>query len=384
MIYLDNCATTKMRKEVLDNIYRSMEENFANPSSLHELGLKSEKAIKSSRETIASYMGVDGKEIYFTSGGTESNNIAIQSIAKSLKKRGNHIITSKIEHSSVKNIMKDLERQGFKVTYLDVDSKGMVDLDSLKESINDGTILVSIIYVNNEIGTIQNIKEIKRTIEQKNIDTLLHVDAVQAFGKIDFQVKSLGIDTLSISSHKIHGPKGTGALYVNKDLNLDPIVFGGKQERGLRSGTENVSGIIAFGKAVELMAENKQEEREKVYKIKQYTMDKIKKEIKDIKINSQLGNNFSPYILNISIRDTRGEVLLHYLEQDEIYISTSSACSSHDTKKSDVLKSIGLNDNEIEGTIRICFSYDTSYDDIDKFVKSLKRSVEEIRKIILR
>lgn len=384
MIYLDNCATTKMRKEVLDNIYASMEEDFANPSSLHELGLKSEKAIKKSRNIISNYLGVAEKEIYFTSGGTESNNISIQSIAKGLKKKGNHIITSKIEHSSVKNVMKDLERQGFKVTYLDVDSEGMVDIDSLKESINDGTILVSIIYVNNEIGTIQNIKEIKRTIELKNMDTLLHMDAVQAFGKIDFQVKNLGIDTLSISSHKIHGPKGTGALYVNKDLNLDPIVFGGKQERGLRSGTENVSGIIAFGKAVELMAENKQEEREKVYNIKQYTMDKIKEEIKDIKINSQLGDNFSPYILNVSIRDTRGEVLLHYLEQDEIYISTSSACSSHDTKKSDVLKSIGLNDNEIEGTIRICFSYETSYDDIDKFVKSLKRSVEEIRKIILR
>lgn len=384
MIYLDNCATTKMRPEVLETIYEAMKDDFGNPSSLHSLGLQSEKQIKKSRKIISDYLNIDERELYFTSGGTESNNIAIQSIVKLLGKRGNHIITTKIEHASVMNTMKDLEDKGFKVTYLNVDKFGKIDLEEFKEALNDDTILVSIIHVNNEIGTIQDIREIKNIIKSKNSKALLHVDGIQSFGKIDFYLKELDIDTFSFSSHKIHGPKGVGGLYVKRKLNLSPIVFGGNQEKGLRSGTENVPGIIAFGKAVEVMSRNIKSEREKIYGLKRYTIEKIEKEIEDIKINSNLNEDFSPYILNVSIRDTRGEVLLHFLEQKDIYISTASACSSIGVRESSVLKAIDLTDKEMEGAIRICFSYENSKEDIDFFIKELKESVKEIRNIMKR
>ncbi|MGO1468970.1 MAG: cysteine desulfurase family protein [Tissierella sp.] len=384
MIYLDNCATTKMRPEVLNTIYNAMKEDFGNPSSLHSLGLQSEKEIRKSRKIISNYLNIDEKELYFTSGGTESNNIAIQSIVNLLKKQGNHIITTKIEHASIMNTMKDLEGKGFKVTYLDVDKWGKIDLEQLKNSLNHDTILVSIIHVNNEIGTIQDIKKIKNIINQKDSKALLHLDGIQSFGKITFDLKQLGVDTFSFSSHKIHGPKGVGGLYIRREIKLSPIVFGGNQERGLRSGTENVPGIIAFGKAVEIMGKNKIDEREKILKIKKYTIKLIKEKIEDIKINSNIDDTFSPYILNISLRDTRGEVLLHFLEQKHIYISTASACSSNGVKESKVLKSINLSQKEIEGTIRVCFSYENTEDDIDLFVKELANSVEEIRKITKR
>lgn len=384
MIYLDNCATTKMRREVLETMTLSLEEDFGNPSSLHRLGLQSEKKIRKSREIVSDYLNVDQREIYFTSGGTESNNIAVQSIVNSLGKKGNHIITSKIEHPSILNIMKDLENRGFGVTYLDVDSDGRVSLDQLEKSIEDETILVSIIHVNNEIGTIEDIKEIKRIIKAKNSQALLHVDGIQSFGKIYFSLKELDIDTFSFSSHKIHGPKGVGGLYIKRELKLSPIVFGGNQERGIRSGTENVAGIIAFGKAVEIMTKNKEEERKHVRDLKSYTIELIEEKIDHIKINSKLEDKFSPYILNVSLRNTRGEVLLHFLEQKDIYISTASACSSNGTKKSDVLMAIGLDDKDIEGTIRICFSYENTRKDIEVFVEELKNAAEEIRKITMR
>ncbi len=384
MIYLDNCSTTKMRQEVLEKMYSSLEEDFGNPSSLHSLGFKSEKEIKKSRQIVSDYLKVDEREVYFTSGGTESNNIAIQSIVNNLGKRGNHIITSKIEHASVINTMKNLEKKGFRITYLDVDNEGRVSLQQLEESLDEDTILCSIMHVNNEIGIIQDLQSIKNIIKLKNSKVLLHVDGVQSFGKIEFSLKDMGIDIFSFSSHKIHGPKGVGGLYVRRDLNLPPIIFGGNQENGMRSGTENVSGIIAFGKAVELMVKNKEKESQHVWQLKRYTMDLIKNNIEDIKINSSLEKSSSPYILNISFRNTKGEVLLHILEQKNIYISTSSACSSNGTEKSNVLKAIALNDIEIEGTIRICFSYENKKEDIEVFVDELKNAVREIRKIIMR
>lgn len=383
MIYLDNCSTTKMRREVLEKMYSSLEEDFGNPSSLHRLGFKSEKEIRRARQIVSDYLGVDEREIYFTSGGTESNNIAIQSIVNSLGKRGKHIITSKIEHASVINNLKNLERKGFEITYLDVDSEGRISLEQLEESLYEDTILCSIMHVNNEIGTIQDIRSIKEIIKLKNSKALLHVDGVQSFGKIDFSLRDMGVDVFSFSSHKIHGPKGVGGFYVRRDLKLSPIVFGGNQEKGMRSGTENVSGIIAFGKAVEIMAKNKEESRH-VWELKRYTMDLIEEKIEDIKFNSSLEESFSPYILNVSFRNTKGEVLLHFLEEKDIYISTSSACSSNGTEKSDVLKAIALNDMEIEGTIRICFSYENSKRDIKVFVDELKNAVKEIRKITMR
>nr|WP_300006114.1 cysteine desulfurase family protein [Tissierella sp.] len=383
MIYLDNCATTKIRPEVLETMITSLEGDFANPSSLHSLGHQTEKKIRKARQILADYLKVDEKEIYFTSGGTESNNIAVQSIAKGLSKSGNHIITSKIEHPSILNIMKELETKGFKVTYLGVDKYGQISLEELENSLQDETILIALMHVNNEIGTIEHIKEIKRIIKAKESQALLHVDGVQSFGKISFSLKESDIDTFSFSSHKIHGPKGVGGLYIKKGSNLAPIVFGGNQEAGLRSGTENVPGIIAFGKAVEITSLKEQEERKHAEMLKAYTIELLE-EIEDIKINSKLDESFSPYILSVSLRNTRGEVLLHFLEQEEIYISTSSACSSHGTKKSSVLKAIGLDDNDIEGTIRICFSYENTREDIEIFASKLKKSTQEIRKITMR
>lgn len=384
MIYLDNCATTKIRQEVLDKIYESLKEDFGNPSSLHRLGLSSEKKIDEARRIVAEYLRTRESEIYFTSGGTESNNIAIQSIVANMKKRGNHIITTKIEHPSVLNIMNRYEKEGFDITYIATDKFGNIDLKEFEETLKKETILVSIIHVNNEIGTIQNIREIRKIMDRKNSQSALHVDGIQSFGKIDFSLKDLGVDTFSFSGHKVYGPKGVGGLYIQNNMHLKPIVFGGNQERGLRSGTENLHGIIGLGEAVRILSKNHKKEFQHVKEIREYMLEKIKGEIDDIKINTPLGNNSSPYILNISFRNTRGEVLLHYLEDKEIYVSTSSACSSKGTEKSHVLKSIGLTDQEIEGAIRVCFSYETTKSDIDYTVENIKKSVKEIRKIMMR
>jgi cysteine desulfurase len=384
LIYLDNCATTRVRQEVLDKMYKSFISNFGNPSSLHRLGLNAEKEVEEARDIIAKFLGIDSRELYFTSGGTESNNIAIQSIVNNMKKRGNHIITTKIEHSSSLNVMKNFEKDGLTVTYLNTDKFGNIDMEEFEKVLDEDTILVSMIHVNNEIGTIQDIEKISKIIKKKGFQALIHLDGVQSFGKIKCSLKQLGVDTYSFSGHKVHGPKGIGGLYIRDGLHLNPIVFGGNQEKGLRSGTENVQGIIGLGEAIRILDNNFIEESEHVKELKTYMANRVKEEIEDIKINTPMGENSSPYILNISFRNTRGEVLLHYLEDKDIYVSTSSACSSRGTGKSLVLKSIGLDDNDIEGTIRICFSYEITKEDIDYTVEVLKDSVEEIRKIMMR
>ncbi|MBU5427285.1 cysteine desulfurase [Tissierella pigra] len=384
MIYLDNCATTRLRKEVVEIMQRSMIEDFGNPSSLHRLGMKSEQKIKSAREHIANFLNVDKNEIYFTSGGTESNNISIQSITNKLKKRGNHIITTKIEHPSVLNIMKNYEQQGFNVTYLNVDIQGYISLEELKDNIRNDTILVSIMHVNNEIGSVQPVSKIKDIIKKINPNTLFHVDGIQGFGKVELDLKKWEIDCYSFSGHKIHGPKGIGGLFIDKKHSLLPLVFGGNQERGLRSGTENLTGIIGFGEAVRVMNESHKIESNYVIELKEYFARKIETEIPYIKFNTSLDKNSSPYIINISFKHVRGEILLHYLENKEIYVSTTSACSSKGTEKSHVLKSIGLGNEEIEGSIRFCFSYENTIEDLDYTVKVLKESVEDIRQITMR
>lgn len=384
MIYLDNCATTRIREEVLESMIDSYREDIGNPSSLHRLGFNTEKKIEKSRDTIASYLKAQSKEIFFTSGGTESNNIAIFSLVDKMKNRGKHIITTKIEHSSVLNCMKKLESEGYSISYLDVDSSGNIDYEELKGLISKDTILVSIIHVNNELGSIQDIKRIKGILKETESIAMLHVDGVQSFGKIPYSIKDIGADTLSISGHKIYGPKGIGVLYVKDGLSLSPHVHGGGQEQGFRSGTENVQGIIGIGKAVEIIQKNFNDDYSHVRKIREYFNKKILEQVEDIKINTKMDQTTSPYIINISIRNTRGEVLLHYLEDEKIYISTSSACSSNGTEKSHVLKSIGLTDNEIEGTIRICFSYDTSFEEIDEAVFGIKKYTKEIREIMMR
>lgn len=384
MIYLDNCSTTKPKKEVVDAMLSALTMDFGNPGSLHRLGIKSEKKVKEVREIIANYLKVDSREIFFTSGGTESNNIAIQSIVNKYSRKGKHIITTKIEHPSVLNVFRHYENMGYEVTYLGTDNFGMVNLEELEGSIKEDTILISIIHVNNEIGVLQNIKAIREIINKSLSKPLLHLDGIQSFGKVDFNLKTLGVDTYSFSGHKVYGPKGIGGLYINKEVKLDPIVFGGNQESGLRSGTENVPGIIGLGEAVRSLSKNFLNDAKMVQDLKEYMASKILEEIDDVKINTTLDKNSSPYILSITFRYTRGEVLLHYLEEKEIYVSTSSACSSKGTARSHVLKSINLTDKEIEGTIRVCFSYEITKEDVDYTVEALKTAVEEIRSIIRR
>jgi len=384
LVYLDNCSTTKPRDEVIDEINYMLKESYGNPSSLHSLGLKTEKRIEDSRKIIADFLNVRKDEIFFTSGGTESNNIAIQGLVNRYKRKGNHLITTKVEHSSIFNIFKYYENHGFEVTFLDVDDKGNVDLEQLKNEIRKDTILVSIMVVNNELGAIEPVNEIRKIMEEKNSKALLHLDGVQAFGKIPINIRKWKVDTFAFSAHKIYGPKGIGGLYVKKEININPLVYGGQQERGLRSGTENTPGIVGMAKAVEIMGEKFEEERKHVYKLKTYFAEKILKEIEDIKINTSLDEGTSPYILNVSFLYTKGEVLLHYLEDKGIYVSTASACSSNAEDKSHVLKAIGLNENEIEGAIRFCFSYENTYKELDYTVEVLKRSVDEIRQIVKR
>lgn len=381
-IYLDNCSTTKPRKEVIDEMLDALQNHYGNPSSLHRLGLNAEKRIEHSRRIIADALKVKPEEIYFTSGATESNNMAINSIIDKYSRFGKHIITTAIEHPSVYNVIKKLEERGYDVTYLKVDENGIISLDELANSIREDTILISIMQVNNEIGSIQPTWKVKDIIKEKKSKAVLHVDGVQAFGKIPIKLKNWGIDAFSISGHKLHGPKGIGVLYIDNNLKLNPIIYGGGQERGFRSGTENVPGIIGLGKAVEIMNKNFEKEQNHVRDLKLYFIDRLQ-EIDKIRINS-LDKYSSPYILNVSFEHVRGEVLLHYLEKKGIYVSTTSACSSKSHKESRVLKELGLTDLQIEGAIRFCFSYEITKEDIDYTIDVLKDSVKEIRQVTMR
>ncbi|MBS4540148.1 cysteine desulfurase [Clostridium sp. D2Q-11] len=383
-VYLDNSATTRPRDEVIEEMNVILKEEYGNPSSLHRMGLIIEKKIKKSRSMIAEYLNVKNDEIFFTSGGTESNNIAIQGIINRYNKKGKHIITSKIEHSSVLNVFKQYEKEGYSVTYIDVNKDGIIDIEQLREEIKEDTILVSIMMVNNETGAIQPISEIKKIIKEGNLQTKLHVDGIQAFSKIPLNIKNLDIDSLSFSGHKIHGPKGVGGLYIKKDLKLKPILHGGNQEMGLRSGTENTPGIIGLGKAVEILNISGLEERNTIKDLKKYFIKEIKENIENIKLNSLENEKGTSHIVNISFMNTRGEVLLHFLEGDDIYVSTGSACSSKDSKGSHVLRAMGLSDKEIEGAIRFSFSFYNTKAQIDYAVIRLKTRVEEIRDIMMR
>lgn len=380
MIYLDNCATTKPDKEVVEVMMKALTDDFANPSSLHSFGLKVEKEIDIARKSAADLIGANADEIYFTSGGTESNNIAVHGAILKNKRMGKKIITSKIEHASIYDQFKHYRDLGYDVCYLDVDEFGRVDIDKFKRELNDDTILVSLIYVHNELGTINNVKEIFEIVKSKNKNILCHVDGVQAVGKIPVNVRDLGCDTLSFSSHKIYGPKGMGALYKKRDLNIESLVIGGGQEKGLRSGTENVPGILGFGKACELTNRDLEKRLVHAKEIKKYLLERLDKNLDDYKINTP--ENSTNFIISLSILDIRAEVLLHYLEGDDIYISTASACTSNGTHKSNTLEKIGLSDKYSEGTIRICTSKDTTREDIDIFVEKLVKYVNGIRKIM--
>lgn len=380
-VYLDNSATTKPYKEVIEVMLRYSEHDYGNPSSLHRMGIAAEKAMKEARKSVAVSLGAREEEIYFTSGGTEADNTALFGAVQARKRRGNKIITSQIEHPAILESCRKLEELGFQVAYVPVNRYGMIDTRALENEVNDQTILITIMQVNNEVGSIQPISEI---IEMKNrignrlgTEILLHTDAVQSYGKLPVQTG--GIDLLSVSGHKIHGPKGVGALYVRKGLNLQPYLFGGGQERGLRSGTENVPAVAGLGAAADLSGRNISRRIESMKKAKTYLAEGIQAEIQDICFNS--GPEGSPSILNVSFLGVRGEVLLHTLEQSDIYVSTGSACSSRKKGQSHVLKAMSLTDKEIEGAIRFSFSEFNTVEEMDFVLDRLKNAVQKFRKL---
>lgn len=383
MIYLDNSATTKQYEEVNKAMLLAMEECFGNPSSLHRLGMQAEKKVKEARGTIAKAMGILPEELYFTSGGTESDNTAVRGAAEAGKRAGKRIITTSVEHPAVLEPCRRLEAQGYEVVYLGVDKDGIVSAEAVKAALTKDTVLVSIMAVNNETGAIMPIGDISKIIRSYNeankTNVLFHSDLVQSFGKVDIDLKLL--DMASISAHKIHGPKGIGALYVRKGVNIEPFMLGGGQEKHMRSGTENVPAIIGFAEAVRLCSENFAERIEAMNKAKSTLLKAIVENVGDIRINSP-AENCAPSVLNVSFMGTRGEVLLHSLEQKGVYVSTGSACSSnHKNSVSHVLKAMGLTDKEIEGAIRFSFSEFNTEEDMLTAAEAVRDAAAAFRKL---
>lgn len=381
--YLDNSATTRCMECVTEKMVKVMREDYGNPSSLHTRGVEAEKYIKEAKEFFAGNLKVNEKEIYFTSGGTESNNLAIIGAAMANQRAGKHLITSSVEHASVLNTMKYLEEQGFRVTYLPVDQDGIVSLEALEEAVLGETILVSIMYVNNEIGAVQPIDEIARIIRRKNPGTLFHVDAIQAYGKYRIYPKKEGIDLLSVSGHKIHGPKGSGLLYVNEKVKIRPILFGGEQQKGLRSGTENVPGIAGIEEAARMCYKDLDPKIDRLYELKERFVEGVQK-LEGTKVNGRTGRDSAPHIVSVSFRNVRSEVLLHALEEKGIYVSAGSACSSNRPAVSHTLKSIGVEKELLGSTLRFSFCFDTTEEEIDYCLKELSGLLPVLRRYVRR
>ena len=373
-IYLDNGATTQVAKEVAKAVQTILTKKFGNPSSLHKFGEEARKELEKARAIIANKINAEPNEIIFTSGGTESDNLAIKGIAYQNKDEGNHIITTAIEHSAVLETCGSLEKDGFQTTYLSVDEEGFINLEKLKKAINPATILVSIIHANNEIGTIQDIETIGKICKEKNI--YLHTDAVQSFTKVPIDVKKMNLDLLSLSSHKIHGLKGTGALFVKKGTKLKLLFSGGIQENNIRAGTENMPGIVGFGKAVEIINDD---DLEKMKKLRDKLIQGLEK-IPSIKLNGPKNKRLSNNV-NISFKYVEGESLLYHLDSKGIAVSTGSACSSHSLSPSHVLIAIGLKPEIAHGSIRFTLSRYTTEDEISYTIKTVKEVVEDLRRI---
>ena len=375
--YLDNAATTFVFPEVKDIMVRVMEEDYGNPSSLHTKGIEAEKYIKDAKDVISKQLKVDAKDLIFTSGGTEANNMALLGSAYRNKRRGNHIITTQIEHPSVSQPLLQLENQGFRVTYLPVDKNGIVSIKALQEALCDETILVSIMMVNNEIGAVQPIEEIGQIVKNYNPSILYHVDGIQGFGKFHIYPKRCNIDFFSVSGHKIHGPKGIGFLYCKDKMKLQPIIFGGGQEKGMRSGTENVPAIAGLGVATKKIYEEHEKRIEVLKQLKQSLIEQV--ETMENVVNH---SGDAPHIVSISFVGVRSEVLLHALEEKGVYVSSGSACSSNHPAVSGTLKSIGLPKAEQESTLRFSLSIFTTQEEIDYTATCLKELVPQLRRFI--
>ena len=375
-IYFDHAATTAVAPEVKEAMEPYFCENYGNASSLYELGYKSKEAINIARVNVAKAINTKPNEIYFTSCGSESDNLALKGVARAHRQNRNHIITSRIEHPAVLNTCRQLEKEGFKVTYLDVDKNGFIDLEELKNSINSKTILVSIMFANNEVGTIEPIKEISRIVHSNN--AIFHTDAVQAFGHIEIDVKKIGADMLSASSHKFHGPKGCGFLYADKNTGIKPFIYGGGQERGQRSGTENVPGILGMVKAAEISHRIMDENNRKLRKINDYMTDRILNEIDDCICNGNRENRLSNNI-NVSFGNIDGKALLVLLDMEGVYVSGASACNGG-KEKSYVLSSLGVPEKYADGTIRMTMDYTMNMKQADYVLNVLKKCVNYLRK----
>lgn len=376
--YLDNSATTRVFDDVKDIMVKIMTEDYGNPSSLHQKGVDAEKYLRKAREEISSLLKVNEKEILFTSGGTESNNLAIIGTALANKRKGNHIITTSIEHASVTNTMKFLESLGFRITYLDVNDKGQISAEDVRNAICDDTILISIMYVNNEIGAIQPIDEVAQVIGETKPDVLFHVDAIQAFGKMKIYPKRQNIDMMSVSAHKLHGPKGAGFLYIRDKVKISPIIFGGGQQKGMRSGTENVPGIAGMALACRNVYTGFEEKIENMYELKDYFIDRMS-ELDGVGINSFKGKESAPHIVSVSFKGIRSEVVLHSLEEKKIYVSSGSACSSNKPAVSATLKGIGLPKELLDSTLRFSFCMETTKEELDYAVETLKDLLGKLR-----
>lgn len=376
-MYLDNSATTQVSKEVLDEMMPYFTEEFGNPSTLYGIGRESKKALELARQRVADSINAKKDEIIFTSGGSESDNLAIKGIAFKLAKKGKHIITSEIEHPAVKNTLGFLESLDFKVTYLPVYENGIIKIEDLEEAITE-TILITIMHGNNEIGTIQPIGEIGRIAHEKGIK--FHTDAVQTFGKIEVDIEKLNVDLLSLSSHKVNGPKGVGALYVKKGTRVVPLIHGGGQEKGIRSGTENVSGIVGFGKACELAVENLKEHYEKHIALRDELIEKVLSRIPDSYLNGDPEKR-SPNIVNFRFKAIEGESLILLLDAKGYQASTGSACSSNTLEASPVLAALGLDPVDVHGSLRVSLSPESDDFNIDEFVEVIAGSVEKLRQM---
>lgn len=380
--YLDNAATTKPFDCVKEKMLETMEEAYGNPSSLHSKGVEAEQYVREARKSIASNLKVDEKEIIFTSGGTESNNMALIGAALANQRAGKHIITTKIEHPSVHNPLIYLEKNGFCVTYLDVDSNGHVKIEELLDAITDETILVSVMYVNNEIGAVLDVEGIAEAVRAKKKDILFHVDAIQAFGKYRIYPKRMGIDLLSVSAHKIHGPKGIGFLYIKDKVKVKPIIYGGEQQRGMRSGTENVPGIAGLGQAVKEIYNGHEETIERLYALKSYFIEEVSK-LEGVTVNGLNGltvRETAPHVISVSFAGIRSEVLLHSLAEKGIYVSAGSACASNHPQISGTLKAIGVKKELLDSTLRFSLSVFTTKEELDYTLEALKELLPMLRK----
>ncbi|MEE1314716.1 MAG: cysteine desulfurase family protein [Faecalimonas sp.] len=381
-VYLDNSATTKCYDSVKEIVGTVMCEDYGNPSSMHRKGVSAERYIKASKEIFAKLLKVQEKEIFFTSGGTESDNLALIGCARANHRAGKHLITTSIEHPAILNTMQYLEQEeGFRVTYLPVDKYGCVRLDALQEALCEDTILVSVMYVNNEVGAVQPIEEAAAIVKKYNPNILFHMDAVQGFGKYRIYPKRMGIDLLSISGHKIHGPKGVGVLYVNEKVKIKPIVFGGEQQKNVRSGTENVPGIAGIGQAAKEIYSNLEAKVEKMSELKQFFVEGVSK-IEDTTIHGRTDEHSAPHIVSVGFAGIRSEVLLHSLEEKGIYVSSGSACASNHPAISGVLKGIGAEAEYLDATIRFSFSEFTTKEELWYTLETLYRCVPMLRRYI--